>query len=448
MAQTLGDKLLAGWLAGAHLSFKNADAERRYTAKAKRIIDTIQLKIPDRIPVVPCATQKFAFEYAGATYQDAMYDFDKIYDAYIKQYTDIDFDAYVGPDFIYPGGMFDQLQWKRIKLPGNHLPSNRSFQFAEGEYMKEDEYDEFLDDPSDWILRKYLPRLSPPLEPLAKLPSFHNIINYYHGLHDFVFAVADNPEVLDAFKALKSSGEVVGKWYDHLSKFEQQLGEHHGVPHLLGGCSHAPYDVICNYFRGWRGAIGDLYRRPEKMLKMMERLLPWMIEYGLSSAESMGNPIVTLYIYKGADNFMSDSQFETFYWPTLKELIRSLVDQGLLVWIFTQGTYDSRLKYFAEIPSGTCLIHLESGSDIFKAKEILKDKQCIEGNVPNTMLANGTPDDVAQYCRKLLTVCGEGGGYMMDFSAFLDDAKRENVRKMVDITKQYGQYDSMGRLKK
>ncbi len=442
MTEKLGDKLLTDWLAGSHITFKNEEIEKKYKANAKRIIDTIKLKKTDRIPVIPCATQKFAFEYGNATYQDAMYDFDKIREAYIKQYEDVAFDAYVGPEFIYPGGMFDALEWKRLKLPGNHLPPDRPFQFEEGEYMKADEYDEFLDDPSDWMIRKYLPRLSPKLAPLADLPSFHTIMNYYHGLHDFAFAVADNPGVLDSFKALAESGKVVSKWYDHLAQFDQELSGNHGIPHLLGGCSHAPYDVICNYFRGWRGAITDLYRQPEKMLKMMDRLLPWMIEYGISSAKATGNPICTLYIYKGADSFMSNEQFDTFYWPTLKKLIMALVDEGLLVWVFTQGTYDTRLKYFAEIPSGSCLIHVESGTDIFNGKKVLEGKQCIEGNVPNSMLANGTPEEVEEYCLKLVKECGPNGGYMMDFSAFLDSAKRENIHKMVEVANTYGNYDS------
>ena len=447
MEEKLGDKLLSGWLAGEHLSFKDGETEARYKAKAKRVIDAIQLNIPDRIPVIPCAIQKFAFNYVGATYQDAMYDFDKIYDAYIKMFKDVDFDAYIGPDFIYPGGMFDALQWKRLQLPGNQLSPDRPYQFVEGEYMKEDEYDDFLADPSDWIMRKYLPRLSPKLEPLANLPPLHDVLMYYHGLHDYTYAVSENPGVIDAFKALAESGKVVTKWYDHLERFDQELGGQQGIPHLLGGCSHAPYDVICNYFRGWRGAIGDLYRRPEKMLAMMDRLLPWMIDYGIAGAKAAGNPIVTLYIYKGADSFMSEEQYETFYWPTLKALIMALIEEGLYVWVFTQGTYDARLKYFAEIPSGKCLIHLESGSDIVKAKEVLGGKQCIEGNVPNSMLANGSPEEVEEYCRNLINKCGPEGGYMMDFSAFLDDAKKENIHKMVDITKELGHYHSNGQLK-
>lgn len=447
MEEKLGDKLLVDWMSGAHLTFKDAATETLYKARTKRIIDTIKLKIPDRIPVIPCAIQKFAFDYAGASYQDAMYDFDKIYDAYIKMFQDVEFDAYIGPDFIYPGGMFDALQWRRLQLPGNQLPPDRPYQFVEGEYMKADEYDDFLDDPSDWIMRKYLPRLSPKLESLAKLPPLHDVLMYYHGLHEYTSTVAENPDILDAFKALGESGKVVNQWYNHLEKFGQELGGQHGVPSLLGGCSHTPYDVICNYFRGWRGAIGDLYRRPDKMLAMMDRLLPWMIDYGIAGAKAAGNPIVTLYIYKGADSFMSPEQFDTFYWPTLKALIMALVEEGLLVWVFTQGTYDSRAKYFAEIPSGSCLIHFESGSDIVKAKEVLAGKQCVEGNVPNSLLSNGSADEVGAYCENLIKKCGIGGGYMMDFSAFMDDAKKENVHRMVDITRELGNYNTDGTLK-
>lgn len=447
MENRLGDKLTSSWMNGEHLSFKDAETEGRYKAKTKRIIDCLRLKIPDKVPIIPCAIQKFAFGYNGATYQDAMYDFDKIYDAYIKMFQDVDFDAYIGPDFIYPGGMFDALQWKRLQLPGNQLPPDRPFQFVEREYMKSDEYDDFIDDPSDWIMRRYLPRLSPKLEAFSQLPPFHDVLMYYHGLHDYTYAVAQNPGVIDAFKALAEAGEVVTKWYKHLERFDQDLGGNHGIPHLLGGCTHAPYDVICNYFRGWRGAISDIYRQPDKVLAMMDRLLPWMIEYGISGAKASGNPIVTLYIYKGADSFMSEEQFDTFYWPTLKALIMALVEEGLFVWVFTQGAYDSRIKYFAEIHKGTCLIHLESGSDIVKAKEVLTGKQCVEGNVSNSLLANGSAEEVGEYCRNIIEKCAPGGGYMMDFSAFMDDAKRENVHKMVNITRELGDYHPDGRLK-
>ena len=91
-------------------------------------------------------------------------------------------------------------------MPGVHLPPELSFQFVESEHMRADEYDEFLDDPSDWILRKYLPRLSPKLEPLAKLPPMHDFNGFYQGLPELVAAVAENPDLMGALEALSDSG--------------------------------------------------------------------------------------------------------------------------------------------------------------------------------------------------------------------------------------------------
>jgi len=96
------------------------------------------------------------------------------------------------------------------------------------------------------------------------------------------------------------------------------------------------------------------------MKALMERLLPWQLQYGIDGAKALGHPIVTVYLYKGADGLMSDEQYEEFYWPTLKRLLLGLVDEGLLVWVFTQGKYDSAPAPLQGAPAGTCLIHLES----------------------------------------------------------------------------------------
>jgi hypothetical protein len=40
----------------------------------------------------------------------------------------------------------------------------------------------------------------------------------------------------------------------------------------------------------------------------------------------------------------------------------------------------------------------------------------------------------------LIDIAGPGGGYIMDASTGLDDAKAENVRAMFEFTKEYGVY--------
>lgn len=76
--------------------------------------------------------------------------------------------------------------------------------------------------------------------------------------------------------------------------------------------------------------------------------------------------------------------------------------------------------------------------DMAKAKEILGDVACISGNLPNRLLLTGAPDDVKEYCKKLIDTCGPDGGYIMDTSALLDEAKPENVRAMFEFTREHG----------
>jgi uroporphyrinogen-III decarboxylase len=70
----------------------------------------------------------------------------------------------------------------------------------------------------------------------------------------------------------------------------------------------------------------------------------------------------------------------------------------------------------------------------------LGGKVCICGNVPISILFTGTPDEVRACCKKLIDTVGRDGGYIMDSSTGLDDAKPENVRAMFDFTHEYGVY--------
>jgi uroporphyrinogen-III decarboxylase len=60
--------------------------------------------------------------------------------------------------------------------------------------------------------------------------------------------------------------------------------------------------------------------------------------------------------------------------------------------------------------------------------------------VPLTLLVTGTPDDVKDYCKKLIDRVGKGGGFIMAPSTSLDNARVENVKAMFDVTKEYGVY--------
>lgn len=75
-----------------------------------------------------------------------------------------------------------------------------------------------------------------------------------------------------------------------------------------------------------------------------------------------------------------------------------------------------------------------------RVKEMLKDTMAITGGMPASLLQTGTPESVKEYTKKLIDTVGKDGGYMMNSSTVLDEAKPELVKVWVDFTREYGVY--------
>jgi len=52
----------------------------------------------------------------------------------------------------------------------------------------------------------------------------------------------------------------------------------------------------------------------------------------------------------------------------------------------------------------------------------------------------GTPEDVKENVKKLVNSCAKGGGYIMMNGAVIEDVPPENIKAMIDATKEYGAY--------
>jgi len=403
-----------------------------FEQRQKRINDAVALREPDQIPVM-FIFGFFPARFTGISFEDAMYDYDKTMDSWIRTMVEFQPDACDDPfTGRFWGRIVDGLDYKQLRWPGHGVASDLSFQFVEKEYMKADEYDAFLRDQSDFMLRSYWPRVFGSLRAFEQLPSMTNLYSYTgFGM----LSSLEIPEVARAFEALLASAKAAMKMVSGSAVYLDRMRQL-GYPPQFGAGVNAPFDVLSDFFRGTVGAMLDLYRRPDKVLEAVEKILPVMLQRGLR-AKKAGVPRVFVPLHKGIDSFMSPYQFKTFYWPTLKRLILSLIDEGLTPFVFWEGDCTSRLELIADMPKGKA-VYLFETTDIFKAKEVLRDVVCIRGNVPVSLLIAGTPDDVKAYCRKLIDVVGKGGGFIMDASTTLDEAKPENVKAMIEFTREYG----------
>jgi uroporphyrinogen-III decarboxylase len=419
---------------GKDLKFQSKEAEAAYKASIIRIKDAVQLKkTPDSVPIALMPSM-FPFINAGMTIQEAMYNYDKTVAAFRKFILEYKPDMHIGAAQVGPGKFFEILDYKLYAWPGHGVAPEHSFQCLEREYMKAEEYDLLMTDPSFYFRNFYLPRVFGALEGFTMLPPLTGILEIYGVALLFIpYAL---PPVQNTYKALFEAGAEALKWVTAIFGLNVELATL-GFPNILGGFTKAPFDVIGDTLRGTRGIMVDMYRQPDKLLKAMDALVPIMIGMGIGAMQQSGNPQIFIPLHKGADGFLSDEQFKKFYWPTLKQVIVGLIEGGCIPFPALEGYWESRLNVIQDIPKGKTMWMVDQ-SDMAKVKATLGKNACLIGNVSSSMLRIATPDEVKSYCKKLIDTAGKGGGFIMSNGAFFDEAKPENIKAMVDVTREYG----------
>ena len=404
--------------------------------KKKRIQDAIALKTPDKVPLF-FPISAFGAKYGGITVQEAfdLKNSDKWYDINEKLLLEYNPDFYLGPiGFDLETNAI--LGNQQYKWPGNGIDPNHSFQFVEGEYVKADEYDEFLENPGDFLFRKYLPRIYSNLSGLSNMPPLMTLTGGFSGgLMTF-----SNPAVIEALetivKVAKMSTRGFGAQFGFVSRMKA-----HGFPFTMGGGNMAPFDVISDFFRGLKGSTLDMYRCPDKLKAAHDKVLNFLIssERDMGPAGMADVPLAFMALHRGSDGFMSLKQFEEFYWPGLKKVIYSVIDSGKIPFLFLEGCWDQRLEYLRELPKGKTLGWFDC-TDLFKAKDVIGDTMCICGGMPASMLQASSPEQIDDHVKKLIQEVGKDGGFIMGASTVMDDAKPEQVKAWAEATRKYGDY--------
>ena len=392
-------------------------------------------KLPDRVPVTVFPSM-FPWTNAGMTVEEAMYDYDKCGEVFQNFVLEFEPDVHWGAYAPGSGKMYETLDYTLYSWPGHGVAPEHCYQCNEGEYMKPDEYNALIHDPSGYFRSTYLPRVFGALGGWPMEPFLPGILEIY-GLPIF-FIPFGLPPVQATYQALFEAGAEALKWIAAMGGADGALASH-GFPNILAGFTKAPFDVIGDTLRGTKGIMLDIYRQPDKLLKAMDALVPLMTNMGLANAQQTGNPLVFIPLHKGADGFLSDEQFKKFFWPTLKEVMLGLIEGGCIPLPAAEGYWETRLEVIQDIPRGKTLWMIDQ-SDMVKAKNTLGKNACLLGNVSSAKLSLGTPQDVKAYVKYLIETVGKDGGLIICNGAFFDHAKPENVKAMVDAAKEYGVY--------
>ncbi|HYA07170.1 MAG TPA: uroporphyrinogen decarboxylase family protein [Xanthobacteraceae bacterium] len=409
-------------------------AKAAYDQRWQRVIDCVNLKQPDRMPTAFMATFWLA-KYGGISYRQLMYDYEKTKEIAERAFFEFEPDA-PAPTIlaIATGNALEAIDFKQLKWPGHGVRDDQPYQYLDREYMKPDEYDEFLFDPTAFYLQKYLPRVAGVFEGLEELP-------YLPGLHYFRLVAAvrmfARPRVRAALHNLMKAAEVVDAWAAQHADFTRRMAAK-GFPMSYIATAVSPYDLLADYFRGATGMMKDLYRNKDKLLAMLDKAATFLVRQTIAASKAFGHPIVFIPIHWAPDRFMSGAQFEHFWWPSFRKMLIGLIDGGIIPMPLWEADCTKRLEVIRDIPPGKCIYWFER-TDMVKAFEVLGDVVALRGNISPSLLNTGTPAEVDAAVRHLAeNVFHKGGKLILDGAFGIpDETPVENVRAMFAAARKY-----------
>lgn len=403
-----------------------------FAAREKRLGDACALRRPDRVPVAPLV-HYYPACCKRLPHKVMHYDL-SLRNRLLREATvSHDWDAAPPCSAVPEGRPLELLGATQYQLPGWGLEETRPFQFREGEYMLQEEYDELLAEPQVFTLRKLWPRVAARLAPVAEaagrpLPPLLYAADG-RGLAGLVGSWLGQPGVAIMLQSLlelaaesRAADQAAAAYAEEMSNL--------GYPLLFGATALTAFDCVSDFLRGLRGTLLDMYQVPDKLLAVIEMLIPWTIEETLAAARRSGNPRVFIALHRGAAGFMSNEQFAKFYWPGLKALLVGLVEAGLTPLAFFEGDYTPRLGFLEELPAGRIIGHFDR-VDRREARDFIGRTLCFWGNVPASLLCTGTVEEVRRDVHELLELFAGGGGLILDGGVGIpDEAKPENVAAM------------------
>lgn len=360
--------------------------ERLLAERLNRISTAVALEKPDRVPVV-LEYSGFAAYVTGTPMSAFLASPAKNLETMIQAYHQVAGGDAINYGAFWPYGLcYDYLS--KVRVPGVDLPDNEMWQVVETELMTRADYDRLLN--IGW-------------------PEFFSEFMAQRILDDVP------AEYLPPYR---KSPDVKGSW------------AREGVPVLSDGDVTTPYELLCGS-RSLMKFSRDLFEIPEKVIAVMDAIVPHLAGDTIQRAKRHGYPLVWVGGWRTAPSMLSPDMWQRFVWPYFSRLVREVVDSGLIALLHLDSNWARELERFKDLPRRRCILALDGETDIFKAKEVLGDHMCIMGDVSAAMLYLDMPDKVYAYCSKLIHEIGPEGFILQSGCDIPANARLENVKAMV-----------------
>ncbi len=218
----------------------------------------------------------------------------------------------------------------------------------------------------------------------------------------------------------------------------KKMAEEYGCPACFGGVFQAPYERFHKYYRGIKAGSMDLRRRKAELIETFDAIQAEEVVPAVRAANNtdtsrcMADYLVPLL----AHSMMNIKQFETFYWPYLKEIMDEIHAADKTVLIFLENTLIRFKDFFQDYPKGFIILvpELDTVTDLREAVP----NAAIIGGLTTDLLGRGTPEECVEETKRVINAMGDGfivGQNKM--VSFRNDCRRENLLAVSEYLQQF-----------
>lgn len=375
--------------------------------RIKLVRDAVSFKKPERIP-----THSNYYTYmildGGYKLGDALYDYDKLYDAVTRFHEKYNFDYYNYTGLRNPFAVVKAVDgyWYVVDDKNDNITiaSDQSL-------MNVEDYPALIADPMKYMWETYIPRkckaLNGPNALEAILEAADAQIEYNN------FGAKVNKKFLTDYQSPKRGFVSIRTPFEYLFSWMR------GIKHISIDLRRN-YDLVLEACESLANYIGTY-----KQIATLDKPVPDNVVFG-ANATLLGHVI------------LSSRQFKDIYYDTLKQVFDKCIQNGIQFNIFIEGDILRFREYLQDVPKGTLNFQLEQ-DDVFEFRKELPNIS-ITGGMTTGYLGGESKEACIDYAKKLVDELGRDGGFIMGQNKMItypNDARPENILAVQEFCMTY-----------
>lgn len=208
---------------------------------------------------------------------------------------------------------------------------------------------------------------------------------------------------------------------------------------IIGRADQGPFSLACE-LRGIDNFMLDLVTEPpEKVHKLLDFCREVVTRYALAQMEQ-GAHVTSIGDSPSGPDLVSPATYRQFAYPHVRQLVTDLQAKNVLLAYHICGNSTPILPDM--VATGAAIIEIDQKADMAQAKAAAQGKTTLLGPIdPSAVMAQGTPEQVAEKCREAIDMLGSEGGFILGPGCALPGTTPDdNIHAMIEVAHTYGQY--------